>query len=212
MLGSRFPLLWWATIPRPRASAILRLSSVALVWILATLQKKRACSQAIILIGFWRLRRVAREITYCYRAFTMQVSVDKKLITISGTRVRQVFGGSPRKLHNHSLPKGYPADTFGNSGIVEFFGNIVFLWLLHNLTFSLLYQATLLLRGTQRRFPPKCIEDTFLAIQSTFRSLEMHSKRICKVCICSVILGRGTWVFSKFQGLRYYFPQNFRCN
>ena len=29
--------------------------------------------------------------------------------------------------------------------------------------------------GTQRRFPPKYIENTFKAIQSTFRSVEIHS-------------------------------------
>ena len=32
-------------------------------------------------------------------------------------------------------------------------------------------------RGTQRRFPPKYVENTFCAVQSTFRSLEKHSKR-----------------------------------
>ena len=32
-------------------------------------------------------------------------------------------------------------------------------------------------RGTQRRFSPKCIENTFQAIQSTFRPLEIHSNR-----------------------------------
>ena len=32
-------------------------------------------------------------------------------------------------------------------------------------------------RGTQRWFPRKCIEDTFWANQSTFRCLEMQSKR-----------------------------------
>ena len=42
--------------------------------------------------------------------------------------------------------------------------------------------------GTERRFPPKCIENTFKAIRSTFRSLEMHSKRRHKICICSVAL------------------------
>ena len=42
--------------------------------------------------------------------------------------------------------------------------------------------------GTERRFPPKCIENTFKAIRSTFRSLEMHSKRRHKICICSVVL------------------------
>ena len=69
----------------------------------------------------------------------MQDSVDKQLITISGTRVRQVFGGSPRKLHNHSLPKGYPAITFGNRGIVDFFGNIVFSYGFFVILFSVIY-------------------------------------------------------------------------
>ena len=32
-------------------------------------------------------------------------------------------------------------------------------------------------RGTQRRFLPKYIKNTFKVIQSTFGSLEMHSKR-----------------------------------
>ena len=44
--------------------------------------------------------------------------------------------------------------------------------------------------GTERLFPPKCIENTFKAIRSTFRSLEMHSKRRYKICICSVVLGQ----------------------
>ena len=43
--------------------------------------------------------------------------------------------------------------------------------------------------------------------ECTFRSLEMRSKRsgACdKIWICSVI-------FSKLQGLQYYFPENFKC-
>ena len=32
-----------------------------------------------------------------------------------------------------------------------------------------------------------------------------------KICICWVILGE-TIVFSKLQGLQYYFPENFRRN
>ena len=39
-----------------------------------------------------------------------------------------------------------------------------------------LQSITLNIRGFQRWFPPKYIENTFEAIQSTFRSLEMHSK------------------------------------
>ena len=62
------------------------------------------------------------------------------------------------------------------------------------------------LRGTQRRFPPKCIENTFQAIQSTFSSLEMHSKRCYKICICSVALGRLE-SFRNYKGLRIIFPK-----
>ena len=40
-------------------------------------------------------------------------------------------------------------------------------------------------------FLSKYIENTFQAIQSTFRYLEMHSKRRYKICICSVILSGG---------------------
>ena len=47
------------------------------------------------------------------------------------------------------------------------------------------YQLVLTLRaevrGTQRLFPPKYIENTFYAIQGNFRSLEMHSKQRYKI-------------------------------
>ena len=45
-------------------------------------------------------------------------------------------------------------------------------------------------KGTQRRFSVAYIENTFKAIQSTFRSLEMYSEGRYKICICSVILGQ----------------------
>ena len=48
---------------------------------------------------------------------------------------------------------------------------------------------TLACGGTQRRFPPKYIENNFFAIQSTFKSLEMYSEWRYKKFICSVILG-----------------------
>ena len=57
---------------------------------------------------------------------------------------------------------------------------------------------------------PTMFENTFQAIQSTFRYLEMHSKRRYKICICSVILGTLSRVFSKLQGLEYCFSENFR--
>ena len=60
-------------------------------------------------------------------------------------------------------------------------------------------------RATQRRFPPKCIESTFWAIQSTFRSLEIHSKRRYKIFICSAILES----FRNYQSFTDYFPENF---
>ena len=60
-------------------------------------------------------------------------------------------------------------------------------------------------RATQRRFPPKCIESTFWAIQSTFRSLEIHSKRRYKIFICSASLES----FRNYQSFTDYFPENF---
>ena len=61
-------------------------------------------------------------------------------------------------------------------------------------------------RDTQRQFRPKCIENTFYAIQSTYRSLEMQSKQRYEICIYSVIV---SWVVSKLQGLQYYFLERF---
>ena len=58
-------------------------------------------------------------------------------------------------------------------------------------------RLTVQLRNTQWRFHPKYIENTFKAIQSNFRSLEMHSKWRYKICICSVILG-------ELEGFRNY--------
>ena len=56
---------------------------------------------------------------------------------------------------------------------------------------------TLACGGTQRRFPPKYIENTFLVIQSTFKS---------KKCIFSVILGElGS--FRNYKGFSIIFPK-----
>ena len=62
------------------------------------------------------------------------------------------------------------------------------------------------IRGTQRRFPPKFIGNTFQAIQSAFRYLEMNSKRRYKICICSVILGELE-SFRNYKGLSIIFPK-----
>ena len=68
-----------------------------------------------------------------------------------------------------------------------------------------------MIRGTQRRFPPKCIEHTFSPMQSTFKSLELHSTRRYKSCTCSVVLGQLE-SFRNYLGPQYYFSENFRCN
>ena len=62
------------------------------------------------------------------------------------------------------------------------------------------------IRGTQRRFPPKFIGNTFQAIQSAFRYLEMNSKRRYKICIGSVILGELE-SFRNYKGLSIIFPK-----
>ena len=61
-------------------------------------------------------------------------------------------------------------------------------------------------RGTQRRFSPKSIENTFYAMQSTFRSLAMNSKWRHKICVCSVILGELE-SFRNYKGLSIIFPK-----
>ena len=61
-------------------------------------------------------------------------------------------------------------------------------------------------RGTQRRFPPKYIENTFLAIQSRCGSLEMHSKQRYKICICLVIL-EELESFLNYKGVSIIFPK-----
>ena len=48
-----------------------------------------------------------------------------------------------------------------------------------------------------QRFPPEYIGIVFQAIQSTLRSLGIHSKGYYKICTCSVILG-------EFLSLRNY--------
>ena len=60
--------------------------------------------------------------------------------------------------------------------------------------------------GTQRRFPPKYTENTFLVIQSTFKSLEMYSEGRYKKCTCSVILGELE-SFQNYKGFSIIFPK-----
>ena len=56
---------------------------------------------------------------------------------------------------------------------------------------------------------PKYIENTFQAIQSTFRSFKMHSKRRYKISICSVILGELE-SSRNHKGLSIIFSENLR--
>ena len=65
---------------------------------------------------------------------------------------------------------------------------------------------TLACGGTQRRFPPKYIENNFFAIQSTFKSLEMYSEWRYEKFICSVILGELE-SFRNSKGLSIIFPK-----
>ena len=61
-----------------------------------------------------------------------------------------------------------------------------------------------LVRGTQRRLLPKCIQT---AIKSTLRSLEMHYNQRCKICICSVILGELK-AFWNYMGLSVFLSKS----
>ena len=61
-------------------------------------------------------------------------------------------------------------------------------------------------RGTQRQFPSKYIENTFQAIQSSFRSQEIHSKRRYKIGFCSVNLGDFASC-RNYKGFRIIFPK-----
>ena len=54
------------------------------------------------------------------------------------------------------------------------------------------------------------LKSLFRLFQCTFRYLETHSKRRCKICFC-FRHPRGAWRFSKLQGLLCYFSEN-RCN
>ena len=65
-------------------------------------------------------------------------------------------------------------------------------------------------RDTQRRFPPKYIENTFWAIQSRCGSLEMYSKRRYKICICFVILKELDESFLNYKGFSIIFPKILR--
>ena len=75
--------------------------------------------------------------------------------------------------------------------------------------------AVMLVDATGARndgFLPNSLITLFRLSSVFFRSLEMHSKRRYKIYIFSVILCRETRVFFKLQRLRYYFPENVRCN
>ena len=60
--------------------------------------------------------------------------------------------------------------------------------------------------ATKDGFLSRFIENTFEAIQSILRYLEMHSKRREKICICSVTLGELV-SFRNYKGLSIIFPK-----
>ena len=64
-------------------------------------------------------------------------------------------------------------------------------------------------RDSQRRFPPKCIENSFWPIQSTFRSLEIHSKRRYKIYFCSAVPQGNLSLFEIARASLIIFPKNF---
>ena len=124
MLGSRLPLLWWVTIPRPRASGFLSFPA----------PRTFKCGSRV---NSRDSPRPKKSLLAGYNPVGLHFSdeLQEKLLIVTGplrnashcrqtvnhavsgtTRVRQVFWGSLRKLHNHCLPKGSPANSFGNRG------------------------------------------------------------------------------------------------
>ena len=65
------------------------------------------------------------------------------------------------------------------------------------------------LRGTQRGFLLNALK-TLCRLSRVLSDL-WKCRRRYKICTCSGVLGQFE-VFSKLQGLQYYFPENFRCN
>ena len=62
------------------------------------------------------------------------------------------------------------------------------------------------IRRTQRLFPPECFENTFFAVQSTFRSLESMLSDALKFVATMLYTGFSV---SKLQGLELLFTENF---
>ena len=69
------------------------------------------------------------------------------------------------------------------------------------------------IRGTQRRFPLKYIENSFQAILSTIRSLEMRAKWTGAIKFVCVRSSQGNMSLFRITraSVRYYFPETFRC-
>ena len=126
----------------------------------------------------WNLIRIARWLIaaivfWLCSSFTTAVS-KKKLSTILSANVANL---------TRFVTLTYWFKTFK---ILVYFISIYLLYMITSMGYSKHELSTINMsspknlsyyRGTQRRFPPKYVENTFCAVQSTFRSLEKHSKR-----------------------------------
>ena len=74
----------------------------------------------------------------------------------------------------------------------------------HPVISRLVFFFSILLPGAPNDSLP--FKDTFQAIQSTFRYVQMHSKAPCNICICSVILGQLE-PFRNYKGFSMIFPK-----
>ena len=109
---------------------------------------------------------------------------------------REVTWGG-EKVATSGRPLGAP-----RSLIFFVFDPVFFFTLFSHCACEAWYQAKI--SGTQRRSPPKCVNNT---IQSTLRPLQMNSKRHYKISICSVILGKLNTVFQNCKGFSIIFAK-----
>ena len=109
---------------------------------------------------------------------------------------REVTWGG-EKVATSGRPLGAP-----RSPIFFVFDPVFFSTLFSHCACEAWYQAKI--SGTQRRSPPKCVNNT---IQSTLRPLQMNSKRHYKISICSVILGKLNTVFQNCKGFSIIFAK-----
>ena len=150
----------------------------------------------------------------CVRRLLLHCKAYTVLATLARTASKRTLNWPENELENHSLFSHYLRDSSQCSHAswskLAQYPAILISGPQYRILNILFFPVNVIFfRGTKRRFPPKCIEKSFKAIQSTFRCLEMHSKRCYKSCICSVILGELE-AFRNYKG--FFFPENFRSN